>query len=168
MKPAKTKISMHICTVWSALITCLLQPPSYPKRDKQKPLPYWMDVDADLSLCWLHRSYCRFCHELAHILWVFISRQFTWNTSLIIPPATCVCGVGWDTRCPSVYRFVMFWFLLLIVLNNFRNLFIFCVNIDIDELLLDKNKDQWIKSFRVISLCNFWKGVLISASYLAK
>ena len=34
-----------------------------------------------------------------------------------------------------------FWFLLLILLNNFRNLFIFCINIDIDEVLLsDKNK----------------------------
>ena len=36
----------------------------------------------------------------------------------------------------------MFWCPLLMLLNNFRNLFIFCINIDIDEvLLLDKNKD---------------------------
>ena len=28
----------------------LLQPPGYPKRDKQEPLPYWVDVQADLSL----------------------------------------------------------------------------------------------------------------------
>ena len=25
-----------------------------------------MDVQADLSLCWLHMYYCRFCHALAH------------------------------------------------------------------------------------------------------
>ena len=29
---------------------CLLQPPGYPKRDKQTPVPYWVDVQADLSL----------------------------------------------------------------------------------------------------------------------
>ena len=28
----------------------LLQPLGYPKRDKREPLPYWMDIQADLSL----------------------------------------------------------------------------------------------------------------------
>ena len=46
---------------------CLLQPVGYPKRDKGEPLPYWVDVQADLSLCWLHRPYCRFYHALAQI-----------------------------------------------------------------------------------------------------
>ena len=42
---------------------------------------------------------------------------------------------------PFVILGKLFWFLLLILLNNFRDLFIFCINIDIDELLLsDKNK----------------------------
>ena len=54
----------------------------------------------------------------------------------------------------------VFWFLLLILLNNFRNLFIFCINFDIDEvLLLDKNKDLGINSFRVFFFffffCNY-------------
>ena len=44
---------------------CLLQPPGYPKRDKWEPLLYRVDVQADLSFCWLHRTY-RFCHSLAH------------------------------------------------------------------------------------------------------
>ena len=44
---------------------CCLQSPGYPKRDKRVPLPYWVDVHADLRLCWLHRSYCRFCRALA-------------------------------------------------------------------------------------------------------
>ena len=40
------------------------------------------------------------------------------------------------------------------LLNNYRNI-IFCINIDIDEvLLLDKNKDLGINSFRVIFLYN--------------
>ena len=47
---------------------CLLQPPGYPKRDKREPLPYWVDVQVDPSLCWLHRSYCRFCRALAQII----------------------------------------------------------------------------------------------------
>ena len=46
-------------------------------------------------------------------------------------------------------------------------LFIFCINVDIDELLLiDKNKGLGINSFRVISLYNSWKGVLVFAFIL--
>ena len=30
---------------------CLLQPPGYPKRDKQETLPNWIDVQADLCPC---------------------------------------------------------------------------------------------------------------------
>ena len=44
----------------------LLQPSSYPKRDKQKPLSFWLDAQADLSLYWSHKSYCRFCNS--HLL----------------------------------------------------------------------------------------------------
>ena len=46
---------------------CLLQPPGCPKRDEQEPLPYWVDVQANLSLCCSHRSYCRFFCALALI-----------------------------------------------------------------------------------------------------
>ena len=45
----------------------LLQPPGYPKRDERESLPYWVDVQADLSICWSHRSYCSFCRALAQI-----------------------------------------------------------------------------------------------------
>ena len=48
-----------------------LQPPVYPKRDKWEPLPYWLDAQADLSLCWSHKSFCRFCFGLAQI-WLSI------------------------------------------------------------------------------------------------
>ena len=43
---------------------CLLQPPGYPKKDKREPLVYCVDVQTDLSICWPHRSYCRFCRAL--------------------------------------------------------------------------------------------------------
>ena len=46
---------------------CLSQPPDYTKRDEREPLPYRVDIQADMSLCWLHRSYYRFCHGLAQI-----------------------------------------------------------------------------------------------------
>ena len=39
----------------------LQQLPDYPKMDKRELLSYWVDVQADLSLCWSHRSYCIFC-----------------------------------------------------------------------------------------------------------
>ena len=38
----------------------------------------------------------------------------------------------------GVFPFVMlekaFWFLILILLNNLRNLFIFCINVDTNEI----------------------------------
>ena len=56
--------------------------------------------------------------------------------------------------CLHIRQSVMVWF-LLILLNNLRVLFIFCINVDIDKMLLfDKNKSLGINSFRVISLCN--------------
>ena len=45
----------------------LLQPPGYSNRDNREPLPYWVDVQADLNLCWLNMPYCRFCRVLAHM-----------------------------------------------------------------------------------------------------
>ena len=45
--------------------TCLLQPPGYPKRDKQEPLPFGMGVQADLRLYWSYRSYCKIRRALA-------------------------------------------------------------------------------------------------------
>ena len=49
---------------------------------------------------------------------------------------------------------VIFWCLLLILLNNLRHLFIFYINFDIDEmLLLETNMGLGVNSFRVIFLC---------------
>ena len=38
----------------------ILQPSWSPKTDKREPLPFWVDVQANLNLCWSHRLYCRF------------------------------------------------------------------------------------------------------------
>ena len=46
---------------------CILEPTGYLKRNVRDYLPYWVDVQADLNLCWSHRSYCRSCRALAHI-----------------------------------------------------------------------------------------------------
>ena len=35
----------------------LLQLPCYPKRDKQEPLPYWVDVQVDLSVLVMQVSF---------------------------------------------------------------------------------------------------------------
>ena len=69
--PMKNQISLPIHAGWSdslLIAMCLLQLPGYPKRDEQESLPYWVDVQADLSLCWSHRPYCRFCHVLAEVI----------------------------------------------------------------------------------------------------
>ena len=62
VRPAKTMIRRSVL----ADHMCLLQLPGYQKRDKQELLSCWVDVQADLSLCWLLRSYSGFCRALAH------------------------------------------------------------------------------------------------------
>ena len=38
---------------------------SYPLSDKRKLWSDWVDVQADLSLRWVHMPFCWFCHEAA-------------------------------------------------------------------------------------------------------
>ena len=72
-----------------------------------------------------------------------------------------------EVYCFHVVRpSVTFWFLFLSLLNNLRNLFVFCKNVDTDKMqLLHKNKGLGVNFFRVISLCNslnsFWFLLLI-------
>ena len=50
---------------------CLQQPPGYQKKDKREPLPYWVVVQADLSLCFSQRSCCSFFFRaLAHSIFI--------------------------------------------------------------------------------------------------
>ena len=69
VRPAKTDQPAHprsLIRVFADRM-CLLQSPDCSKRDKREPLSYWVDVQADMSLCWLRISYCRFCRTLAQI-----------------------------------------------------------------------------------------------------
>ena len=50
---------------------CLVQHLRYLKRDKLEPLPYRVDVEAGLSLCWSQRFYCRFYSAQAQISILF-------------------------------------------------------------------------------------------------
>ena len=55
--------------------------------------------------------------------------------------------------CNSQKVFLFLHLIILILLNNFRNLFIFCIYIDIEEvLLLDKNNCVVVNSFIVVYL----------------
>ena len=60
MQPVKTRISLHICAVWSAFVVC-----------QKKP---WilgpikcLEVQADLSLCWEQMSEGTVSHATAHV-----------------------------------------------------------------------------------------------------
>ena len=39
---------------------------SYPLSAQRRLWSVWANVQADLSLCWAHMSFCWFCHEAAH------------------------------------------------------------------------------------------------------
>ena len=45
-------VNLHSLIRVFAESMCLLQLPGYPKRDEREPLPYWVNVQADLSICW--------------------------------------------------------------------------------------------------------------------
>ena len=43
---------------------------SYPLSAQRRLLSDWMDAQADLSLRWVHRSFCLFCHVLAQMVFM--------------------------------------------------------------------------------------------------
>ena len=66
--PAKTQISLGIHPVWSESLLCaqiVAKDPSFLHADSED-WSDWADAQADLSLCWVHRLFCRFCQEAAH------------------------------------------------------------------------------------------------------
>ena len=119
------------------------------------------------------------------MIWLYI-------LNVILPTGNCLCvcvcvwgggggGVLFSHQSifhPSVCPSITFWFLLLILLNNFKNLFIFCKNVDVDKMfLLQKNNCQGVNSFRFFSFVILEKSfgfilfcsiLLVSASYFAK
>ena len=85
VRPAKTQISLGICPVWSesslsdqpghlpSLISvfavCIKKAwvLSYPFSGQRRLWSDWADAQSDLSLRWAHRSFCWFCHDVAHM-----------------------------------------------------------------------------------------------------
>ena len=64
VRRAKTQISLGICPVWSVFAVRMKKPCvlSYSLRAQQRLWSDWVDAQADLSLCWAHKSSCWFCH----------------------------------------------------------------------------------------------------------
>ena len=65
MPLAKTQISLLIHAVWSEAWTNL--GPLATHTVHSKDWSNWVDTQADLSLCWVHRSFCWFCCGVAQI-----------------------------------------------------------------------------------------------------
>ena len=123
---------------------------------------------SDQCLCVVHPSVCppvhyspalkkwgypgfamSFCHSM--IPWFSDCDSVTAKLECILLYNFYVCGPI------SVKLIQHFLFLLLILQNNVRNLFIFCINFDMDDLLLlDKNKDLGVNSCRII-IAPLWK-----------
>ena len=65
--------------------------------DEREPMPNWVDVHTDLSLCWSHRSYCRLCHALAYLSFVPILSSPTFTLKLNLWPKSGLtylqCGI---------------------------------------------------------------------------
>ena len=71
---AKTQISLGICPVWSESSLCahwVAKEPGFLHADSED-WSNWMDAQADLSLRWVHKPFCWFCHEGAQI-WSVLS-----------------------------------------------------------------------------------------------
>ena len=66
--PTKTQISLGIRTVWSVFAVRFMVA-QHPRllHAHSEDWSDWADAQADLSLCWAHRSFCWFCHAVAHI-----------------------------------------------------------------------------------------------------
>ena len=77
VRPAKPQISLGIRTVWSESSLCtqwVAKDPSFLHADSED-WSDWADAQADLSLRWVHRSFCWFCHDSTHIFWLQTSHE---------------------------------------------------------------------------------------------
>ena len=75
------KTCVTICTVWpeSLLIACAFYSLWASKEAKLDPdLTGWKCRPT--CLCWSHRSYCRFCHALAHPFFFFL----LWKVKMVL------------------------------------------------------------------------------------
>ena len=69
--PAKTKISLGILPVWSESSLCaqwVAKEQSFLSADNEDSA----DAQADLSLRWVHKPFCWFWHEVAHMYVMYV------------------------------------------------------------------------------------------------
>ena len=74
--PAKTQISLGVCPVWSVFAVAMNKAwvLSYPLRAQQRLWSDLVDAQADLSLCWTHKS----CHFVG-----FVMLRLKWTLYLL-------------------------------------------------------------------------------------
>ena len=54
---------------------------SYPICTQRRLWSDWADAQADLSLCWAHRSFCWFCHEVAQFSCTKLLTEKLWGNN---------------------------------------------------------------------------------------
>ena len=76
VNPAKNHFSLGICPVWSEPSLCdqwVVVGPVFLHAESED-WSDWADAQADLSLCWAHKSFCWFCHVAAHLNILMINK----------------------------------------------------------------------------------------------
>ena len=59
----------------------------------------WADAQADLSICWTHMPFCRFCHALTHIVSnISVYRQRSPDQTAWMHRMTCPTLTAWSTH----------------------------------------------------------------------
>ena len=122
LHPAKTLISLSIHPVWSVFTaTKKLRVLSYQLSAKPRLWSDWADAQADLSLRWVHRSFCWFCRAVAHIwhatCWEPKSRLhacISFNSNTVLPKLSLhdPKKVNWNLKlnfivCPIIKHLIL-------------------------------------------------------------
>ena len=83
--PAKTRVSLGIRPVLSVVTVRMKKPLVliYPLSAQRRLRSALADAQADLSLCWAHRSFCWFFHAAAHFSLGFPLCQFVFISNII-------------------------------------------------------------------------------------
>ena len=76
-----------------------------------------MDVQTDLSLCWVHLPLCWYCHDVAHI---YVLYKQVVRLSMVKDGAVAVTQMG-EGNYESRQRRVSYWNNMKIVIYNDRN-----------------------------------------------
>ena len=68
VRPAKTDQPGHPPSLIRGFAMCFMGNlgPNLSSGGQRRFWSDWVDAPADLSLCWAHRSFCWFCHEVPH------------------------------------------------------------------------------------------------------